>query len=371
MMQFLEPALLWGALAVAVPIALHFWHRKRGQPLPWATLRWLTDPNQQPNRGLQFDNWLLLALRCAVLLALAGLLAQPVFTETSTKPIVKKVHLVEPTTLITSNFRFEIEAALKQGEPVFWLDEAVTPISALTTSLPKTAVTFPLLQSAIIRLNRPDHELHLYLTNRQALADGPPVVVPHQFWLHTAVPSIKPGQPSPHYTKPILTRISYRNPAEKQAIQAGLQALTDVHGFVFTEQTAATVNQEPDLVLTDRPVLNSSTRALYLVSGETAESHAPNVVLWPETLTLPTSELVANGQLPEWLGGHIVRYFGLINNDLPASVTQLNALFIRADFKPERPAPQTAERSPGQTLWLLGLLGLITAERWLALRKNA
>jgi hypothetical protein len=366
-MQFLQPALLWGVLAVAVPIALHFWHRKRGQPLPWATLRWFTDPNQQPNRGLQFDNWLLLALRCAGVLALAGLLAQPVFTETTAKPAVKKVHLVEPTALITGSFRFELEAALKEGEPVFWISETTTPTTALLPlSTAKTDITFPLLQSTINRLNRPDHELHLYLTNRQSLADGPPIVVPKRFRLHTAMPTTKSMQSLPGYTRPISVRMAYRNPAEKQVIKAGLQALTDVYGFVFSEQTAANANQEPNLVLSDITPKNPSASTLYIVSQKNAYSPAPNVIFCPDTLTLPTSELVANGQLPEWLGKQLVRHLGLINNDLPVSSAQLTALFIRADTKPEEPAPQT-----GQTLWLLGLISLVTAERWVALRKNA
>ncbi len=350
MMQFLQPALLWGALAVAVPIALHFWHKKRGQPLPWATLRWLTDPNQQPNRGLQFDNWLLLAVRCAVLLALAGLLARPAFTEISTLPTVQKIHLVEATNLITSSFRFELDAAKRQNEPIVLLE----------------TVSWPMLQTAINRLNRPDRELHLYLTNRQTLANGPPVVVPNRFRLHTAIPTTKSRQPAPRYTKPISVRITYRNPAEKQTVRAGLQALSDVYGFVFIEQTAVTASREPDLVLTDTFALNPPASALYIVSQKTAESTSPNVIFWPDTLTLPTSELVANGQLPEWLGEQIIRHFDSISNELPVSQVQLNALFIRADTQPEQPAPQT-----GQTLWLLGLIGLITAERWLSFQKNA
>lgn len=370
-MQFLEPVLLWGTLAVVVPIALHFWHRKRGQPMPWAITRWLADPNQQPNRGLQFDNWVLLALRCMVLLALAGLLARPVFTETNQTPVVKRVHLAEPNTLITSNFRFELETALKQGESVFWINAPATPITTLLP-LPATgAITTPVLQQAINTLNRSDHELHVYLTNRQSLANGQPVVVPKRFRLHAAIPTKKPDQPFPRYTKPISVRLAYRNVAEKQVVRAGLQALTDIYGFVFNEQSAATAQGEPDLFLTDNPVPTPSAGTLYIVSQKTAESTAPNMIFWPDTLTLPTSELVANGQLPEWLGGQLIRHFGLINNDIPVSLNQLNALFIRIETQPDQSAPQTAGRSLGQTLWLLVLIGLITAERWIALQKNA
>jgi Aerotolerance regulator N-terminal len=362
-MSFLEPALLWGTLAVGVPIALHFWHQKRGQPLPWAITRWLADPNQQPNRGLQFDNWLLLALRCAMLLALVGLLAWPIFTGTNPATIAKKIHLFDSNSLVIKNFRFEIETAKKQNEPIIFLE----------------TVSWPILQTAINRINQPNHELHLYLANRQSLANGPPVVVPNRFRLHTI--TLSGQKPSGIFKlpaankKPISVQYAYQSSAEKQTVKAGLQALTEVYGFVFQDSNLFSLTQKPDLVLTDNlPKIqpkNASASTLYIVSGKTAESTTPNVVILPDTLTLSTSEMVANGQLPEWLGKQIIRHLGLINNDLSLTKSQLDALFIKTNTEPEQPTVQAAERSPGQTIWLLILVGLITAERWLALRKNA
>ena len=52
-MQFLQPLFLWGTLAVAIPIALHFWHQKKGTVIAWAAMRFLFEKNQQPQRGLR------------------------------------------------------------------------------------------------------------------------------------------------------------------------------------------------------------------------------------------------------------------------------------------------------------------------------
>ena len=40
-MSFLSPLLLLGGLAVAVPIALHFFYKVRYRKLPWAAMRFL------------------------------------------------------------------------------------------------------------------------------------------------------------------------------------------------------------------------------------------------------------------------------------------------------------------------------------------
>src|SRR5678815_3909118 len=73
-----EPYKLWGALAVAIPIAIHFWHRKQGKLLPWAATGWLEEKQQQQSRGLRLDDRWLLLVRCLLVVLLAILLAQPI-----------------------------------------------------------------------------------------------------------------------------------------------------------------------------------------------------------------------------------------------------------------------------------------------------
>ena len=76
-MAFLAPAMLWGTLAAAIPIALHFFYRSRYRTVPWAAMKFLLTSIEQTSRRLRFQELLLLALRVALLLLLALALARP------------------------------------------------------------------------------------------------------------------------------------------------------------------------------------------------------------------------------------------------------------------------------------------------------
>jgi hypothetical protein len=78
-MGFLAPSMLLGGLAVGVPIALHFFYRARYRRLPWAAMTFLRQAIEQTSRRVRFQEWVLLALRCLVLLLLALALARPTF----------------------------------------------------------------------------------------------------------------------------------------------------------------------------------------------------------------------------------------------------------------------------------------------------
>jgi len=75
-MTFLSPMLLFGGLAVAVPIALHFFYKARYRPLPWAAMDFLRASIEQTSRRVKFQEYVLLALRCLALLLLALALAR-------------------------------------------------------------------------------------------------------------------------------------------------------------------------------------------------------------------------------------------------------------------------------------------------------
>ena len=69
--------LLWG-LAAAIPIAIHLWSRRRHQDHAWAAMAFLLAALRRNSRRLWFEQWLLLAVRVAILLTLAAALADPV-----------------------------------------------------------------------------------------------------------------------------------------------------------------------------------------------------------------------------------------------------------------------------------------------------
>ena len=64
--------LLGGTAAVAIPIAIHLLWRLRRQPQPWAAMRFLMQAYQKHRSRLRLEQFLLLAVRCLVLL-IAGL----------------------------------------------------------------------------------------------------------------------------------------------------------------------------------------------------------------------------------------------------------------------------------------------------------
>jgi len=76
-MAFLHVALLGGALAVVVPIVLHLIMRQQPKRLEFPALRFIKQRESANRRQTRFRHWLLLALRCALLVLLAMALARP------------------------------------------------------------------------------------------------------------------------------------------------------------------------------------------------------------------------------------------------------------------------------------------------------
>lgn len=385
-MTFIEPFLLWGALAVAIPIALHFWHQKRGKLLPWAATQWLTERNQQQSRGLRLDNLLLLVLRCLLLLLLAILLAQPVLDGLKKDAVSQRIHLVQSNPLVTDNFRFELDEARKKDEQAVFTDQTTNPLT---------------LQTAIEKLNKESVELHLYIVNDQSLADVPAITVPARFRLHTVVDSASKPRPylalsnakrlyvdrsgkltstttpdpalqfqnTPTHSGPIRVRLDYGSSAEQQTVRAALSALSQVYALPLSIDEKKTSGVSYNWVLTDRlrPISEpaSNPKTLYTVSGNGHTTLTHNVVSTAETLTPQTSELVANGQLPEWLGEQLVRHYGLTANQIPLSQQALNAQFV-----PSAKPDQTRQTNVQNALTLLFVV-LLIVERGLSLTKNA
>ena len=65
-MGFLAPAFLLGALAVSVPLLLHLLHRPDRRRVAFPALRYLLRTEKEHARTIRMRQWLLLVLRCAV-----------------------------------------------------------------------------------------------------------------------------------------------------------------------------------------------------------------------------------------------------------------------------------------------------------------
>src|SRR4051812_36579507 len=75
---FLTPYMLWGALAAAIPLAIHLFFRSRYRTVPWAAMKFLLTSVEQTSRRLKFQELLLLLLRMFILMMLALAFARPI-----------------------------------------------------------------------------------------------------------------------------------------------------------------------------------------------------------------------------------------------------------------------------------------------------
>ncbi len=78
-MTFLHGTLLAAGMgAIALPILIHLLMRRRRKPVPWAAMRFVLEAYRRTRRRLILERWLLLALRCLALAALAVVIGRPV-----------------------------------------------------------------------------------------------------------------------------------------------------------------------------------------------------------------------------------------------------------------------------------------------------
>ncbi|RMF78931.1 MAG: hypothetical protein D6744_09615, partial [Planctomycetota bacterium] len=74
---WVNPAALGGLALVALPIIIHLLSRRQFRRVPWGAMVFLLQAERENRRRTRFEQWLLLALRCAAMLLLALLIARP------------------------------------------------------------------------------------------------------------------------------------------------------------------------------------------------------------------------------------------------------------------------------------------------------
>ena len=76
-LSFLQPAFLFGALAIAIPILIHLISRRRAIRWPFAAMEFLLRSHRKVARRLKIKQFLLLLLRCLLIAGLAFAFAKP------------------------------------------------------------------------------------------------------------------------------------------------------------------------------------------------------------------------------------------------------------------------------------------------------
>ncbi len=78
-MQFLNPAILLGLVAAALPLAIHLLHRGRAQPHPFSDFVFLRQLQQNRMRRRQLRQWLVLLLRTLIIALIVCAFARPTY----------------------------------------------------------------------------------------------------------------------------------------------------------------------------------------------------------------------------------------------------------------------------------------------------
>ncbi len=76
MLQLLQPIWLWASAGIIVPILIHLWHIKRGKTLKVGSIIFLQASSKQQSTSFKISEWLLLIVRCLLIILLAILLAK-------------------------------------------------------------------------------------------------------------------------------------------------------------------------------------------------------------------------------------------------------------------------------------------------------
>lgn len=419
-MELLNPLMLWGSLGILIPILIHFWHQKKGKVIEWAATQFLIEKTLQQSRGIRLDNILLLIVRCLLLILLSFFLSKQLLKWLNEETVSKKIHLIQPNTLVLENYKFEIENALKKGEKCYWLDTKNTSIKKassafnlnLNPSPQEKDFTPSLLERAGERLNAnllqnslneisktiDNEHIELYFINQTALSQLPNIYVPTNFTTHfindsnrvqskpflsfsanknifidaknqLASQAIAPTNGKIKHEGLLKVLLTNDDKIEKQSIKATLNALKEIYQFEFQINEKAEENTQYDIVFANRFLTkNLNARILYIYSNAdnfNSFSIEKNVVFIPKLLKPQASEIVFNGNLPEFLGEKIIQHFELQNIQQPLSNQQIQTLFKVQDL------PQKAINAWFSKIILLIFILLLSFERWLAIHKNA
>jgi hypothetical protein len=121
-MTFLNLALLGGVLALAIPIIIHLFHKSRFQIVTWGAMHLLEAVLRTNQRRIRIEQWILLAVRCAIPVILALCMARPVWrglqklagdTRTSTVILLDNSYSMAAGRAGTSNFAIARDEAAR------------------------------------------------------------------------------------------------------------------------------------------------------------------------------------------------------------------------------------------------------------------
>jgi hypothetical protein len=136
---FANPALLWGLLAAAIPIAVHLFFRRRPRPTPFPAIDFILRARRETERRLRLKKLLLFAARTLVLAAIALAVTRPRLEApaAAAAPVAQGPRATAIVLDASGSMRYRLA-----GKPLFERAraDALGALAALSSEEPATAV---------------------------------------------------------------------------------------------------------------------------------------------------------------------------------------------------------------------------------------
>ena len=165
-MNFLNLAMVGGVAALSIPLIIHLFHKSRFKIVPWGAMHLLVAVLRTNQKRIKIEQWILLAIRCAIPAILALMMARPVWQgakrmlgeeATSTVVLLDNSYSMEAERAGTTNFtiaRDETERLVSElrrgseayvflmGEGTGLLDQSTRDLSSVTQALRKVGAGY-------------------------------------------------------------------------------------------------------------------------------------------------------------------------------------------------------------------------------------
>ena len=148
--SFLSPLFLIGALAAAVPILLHLFHRKTDVVIDFPSVKLLTRGPVQQQRRRQLRELVLLALRVAALVLLAVSFARP-YVAGAAAPLAAPVTVIAVDTSLSLSAPGQFARAQQAAVQALEQAPASDAVALITFADAATVVTAPTADRGVVR----------------------------------------------------------------------------------------------------------------------------------------------------------------------------------------------------------------------------
>ena len=155
-MVFLNPLFLWTLLGLSIPVAIHFWSKKKVKTIKIGSTRLLKELNPKQTRSISLHQWFLLLLRMLILGLIAFILA------------VSSIEVLKKEKSIT----YLVEPSLVEMEKVNTILDTIED-----NQLRLLESDFPLLEDRNLKMDRPVAPDYWQLSQQMKTLEADSIVV--------------------------------------------------------------------------------------------------------------------------------------------------------------------------------------------------